>query len=368
MSGKSATLHQAGVVDSLESLDDWPADRGVAELIRELARRGALADRVASASTAQRNRLSGGAYEIVWPVVYQRLTRRVELSRGHVSCASSIYRLEPDCLDRFQDDVEAVLTDLLSHARVPIMNLEGWVASRLGPATVDAHRRRRGDRGALQRPRLPGWLIEALGHDRWLMALAIEVLVWVGVPATAGVNIWPLDAWVDRRAAVTGEPGGTDREVAREVEQVLAAMRKRPTWYANFVERPLGRKQAPVLPAARGGAEATRETPHLALTDRHEADDARLKELAALAVAGIEARIGRGEEQRSAVAAVLRIVFGSGTGAEDLDRTPGSGVDDERITALLADPAAIDRITNAVLELLPAPDRRAARPSARRGT
>lgn len=324
-----------------------------AEVVRDLARRGLLAQRMAAASAAERVRLTGGAYDVVWRVVFRRLTRRVELGRGHYVCATSVGRLEPECLDRFEDDVEAVLDDLLRNAKIPIHNLEGWIGTRLTPATVDAHRRRRGERGALQRPRLPEWLAAALGRDPWLTALAVEVLVWAGVPTTAGLGLWPLDAWADRRATVTNSPRVTDAEVANDIEVVLTAMRRNLTWYANFVERPLGRKQAPVLPAPRCDPDGA-EPAHLALTHRHEVDDARLADLAAHAIAAIEARIRRGVEPRAAVAAVVATVFGTGTGADDMDLTPAAGPSaDERAATLVADPATIDRIMAALLDIVP---------------
>ncbi|MFY1634761.1 hypothetical protein ACN27F_16035 [Solwaraspora sp. WMMB335] len=300
--------------------------------------------------------INSGAYELVWPVVYNRLTRRVEIQRGHHRCASGMHRLQPDCFDRFQDDVEAVIADLLKNAKVPIANLEGWVTSRLGPATVDAHRRRRGERGALQRPRMPAWLVDGLDHDQWLTVLALEVLVWVGVPTTAGLNLWPLAAWTERKATVTGRHGTGEAEVARDVDRVLLAMRARPQWYAKYVERPLGHKQAPVLSGPGSDADPAREEVHLPLVEPYEADDTRLAELAAVAVEAIEARLRRGDDRRCAVSTVLQAVFGAGTGADELDRVPGGGTDEgTRVTALLSDPHQLDRIAEAVLEMLPGP-------------
>jgi hypothetical protein len=85
---------------------------------------------------------------------------------GTRSAHRGVHRLADERLDRFHDDVEAVVDDLLTHARHPVFDLEGWVAGRLNAATVNGHRRLRGERGALQRPRLPGWLGAALGQDR----------------------------------------------------------------------------------------------------------------------------------------------------------------------------------------------------------
>ncbi|GAA2634579.1 hypothetical protein GCM10010399_79010 [Dactylosporangium fulvum] len=325
-----------------------------ADLVRDLARRGVLADRAVDVTGSEYARLTGGAYDIVWQLVFERHTRGFEIKRGHPICASSVSGLRPDCLDRFQDDVEAVLEDLLRNAKVPILNLEGWITRRINAATVDAHRRRRGERGALQRPRLPQWLTRALRDDPWLTRLAVELLIWVGVPVAAGAGLWPLNAWADLRATVTGDLTGDETTIAADVETVLTAMRQSRTWYTNFVERPLGRKQAPVLSAPRSEPEPNRdETDHLPLTERHETDDAHLHDLAAAAVRAIERRLANGEDPRDAVRAVVVQVFSGGTGAEDMDRTPGTTPGDgERVLALLADPAVIDRITSAALEIV----------------
>ncbi|WP_327006622.1 hypothetical protein OHA72_04685 [Dactylosporangium sp. NBC_01737] len=323
------------------------------DTVRGLARLGQLADRAGDATGSDYTTLTAGAYDVVWPLVYDQRTKGFELQRGHPGCAASIAGLRPECLDRFYDDVEAVLEDLLRNAKVPIHNLEGWIVRRLTPATVDGHRRRRGSRGALQRPRMPGWLSTALNGDPWHSRLAIEILTWSGVTATAGTSLWPLNAWAELRSKVTGEPLGDERAVAADVETVLAAMRKSTTWYANFVERPLGRKQAPVAPSPRPDPDSPREHLHLPLSQRHEKDDARLAELAAAAVDAIDRRIRAGEDPVKAVAVVLDKTFRSGTGAEGLDMVPGTGPEpDERISLLLADESAMSRITKAALDIL----------------
>ena len=325
--------------------------------VRELAGRGDLADRVAAADQEDRRRLTAAMYEIALPVVFSRLTRGLELRRGHGGCAASFRSLADECSDRFQDDLEAVVTDALRHASTPIRDLEAWICSRITVATVDAHRRRRGERGALQRPRLPIWLRDALGRDPWLTVLATEMLVWVGVPATAGIQQWPLDAWSQRRAGLTGDWRGSDAAtVAREVGFVEDAMRRRPDWHSAHVETPLGRKQAPVLPAQRAGAEPVAEPVPLRLVARHEADDARLLGLATVAVEAIAARISRGDPAAAAVAGVLRTVFEYGTGSNDIDRVDtAEPSDDERVLGLIADPAVVARIVDTVLDIVGQP-------------
>jgi hypothetical protein len=242
-----------------------------------------------------------------------------------------------------------VVDDVLAHARHPVLNLEAWIAGRLNAATVDGHRRRRGLRGALQRPRLPGWLAADLGQDQWLMALATRMLGWVGVRGTAGNEVWPLESWAQERAAYTGDWQGSDPGVvAREVEAVLAAMRRRPQWYESYVERPLGQKQAPVatLPVADGTAAP------LALGDPDARMETEMLRLAADAVGAIDRRRGRGQETQAIVVEVIRGVFG-GTFTGTLDRAPHDGADPlGGVTGALADPATVDRIVATVREII----------------
>ena len=322
-----------------------------AELIRELANCGDLAKHVAAAPPAECTWLYGGAYEIVWPVVWQRLTRRMEHHRGHARCARSIQHLEPECLDLFEDDVDATVTHLFRNAKVPIVNVEGWIASRLNAATVDGHRRRRGTRGASQRPRLPGWLAAALRQDPWLSALAVEILTWVGVPTTAGASVWPYASWAERRRTFTGDSSNPDAAVVRDVETVLTAMRQNPTWYQAFVERPLGHKQAALLASDGTDPDRYHEMSYLALTQRHEFADTRLLELASLAVSAIETRLRAEEDPYTVVVIVLRTVF-QGSGADEMDSVPGAGPsEEERVTALLDDPVALERIVDRILAI-----------------
>ena len=330
-----------------ESVDD----------VRYLASHGKLAERAATPSRTESTLLFGSAYKIVMPVVFESLTRAIERGRGHHDCASGVKHLRPDCLDRYQDDVKAVVDDLLRNATVPIHNLEGWVRSRLMRATIDGYRRRRGERGAVQRPRMTKWLAKHLGDDRWLRALAIHIQAWVGTAATAGSELWPYGAWLERRIAVTGDASSTEQDVARDVETVLAAMRQNPAWYEKFIERPLGRKEAPLLASDGSAADPMRERSQLALVQRHEADDALLSALASGAIDAMAVRIARGEDRHLVVVDIIGTVFGSGTGAEHLDQPPGAGSgEDERVRLLLADPDSIDRLVHQVLEILDIPN------------
>jgi hypothetical protein len=319
--------------------------------VRALARQEPLADAVERASADERRRLRREAYELLHPVVFRGLTRRVEARRGHRDCLSACDRLRPDCLDRFHDDMDAVLDDLFRNARVPIHNLEGWVTSRLVRATVDAYRRRRGSRGALQRPRIPRWLARALDHNARLLRLATDMLEWVGVDATAGTDDWPVQEWAARRASETGDYEAARRAVARDVATVIAAMRTNPRWYADYVERPMGHKQFPPATRRDGTGSAPDHPP--APAGAGAADDARQAELAALAVDVVAARLERGDDPRTAVVEVVETLFGAGTAADVLDRMPGQdGVDHDIITARLADPRTVDRIVAVVLDLL----------------
>jgi hypothetical protein len=317
--------------------------------VRGLARDGRLVAEMAAASADRRRRLYGGAYSIAYPVVFTRRTRRYERGRGHRACAAGLHRLLPECLDRFEDDVDAALDDLFRHATVPITNLEGWIGSRLVAGSVSWHRRQRGARGALQRPRVTAWLRQALAGDRWLTVLALEILTWVGIPTTAGTSVWPLTAWAVRRAEVTGDVSGSESAVVNDIEFVLRAMRQRPEWYDRYVERPLGRKEP--APLAVDPADSAHESP-LLLTSPAMADESRLVELAALAVATIEARIRRGDDLRQAVTEILRDVFGSPTVTGDIGRVPGSTAVDDVLPVLVTDPAVVDRVVQAMLVIV----------------
>lgn len=313
--------------------------------LRELAGAGTLAATFAAASSAERAELTGAAYDVVWPIVYSRVTRRYEQLRGHPGCASGVANLADECLDRFHDDVESVVQDLLNHARHPVHQLEAWIGGRLVAATVDGHRRRRGERGALQRPRLPGWVADGLDHDRWLTVLAVEILTWVGVRMTAGTETWPLDAWAHHRAQVTGDwAASTPATVAREVETVLAVLRRRPTWYESYVERPLGAKQTPV-------AAVPAEAP-LVLGDPDDRVESELLRLAAEAVRAIDARLSTGGRAEAVVADVIRTVFG-GAFLATLDRAPHAAADPlGGVSDALTDLATLKRIVDTVTAIV----------------
>jgi hypothetical protein len=324
-----------------------------ADEVRALARRGALATTAADAGKAERARLTSGTYDIAWPVVFTGLTQGLERRRGHPTCATSVCHLADDCLDRFEDDVEAVVHDVMRFAYKPINNLEAWIGSRLNAATVDGHRRRRGEVGALQRPRPPKWLVDALDGDRWLVHLAIQILVWVGNPATAGAELWPTESWTALRCEITGDWSTTGRpDIRHDIDTVLATMRRRPAWFASYVERPLGRKQAPVVRILPGEGESTAERPSLALVDRDEMDDAYMRMLAYEAVVAIQARIERGEPADAVVTDVIRVVFGE---HDDLllDRPPhAADPHGERVIRLLRDGDERRRIVAAVLAII----------------
>ena len=292
--------------DPVHDPTQYPAG-GAAAHVRVLAHHGLLAQHAKTACPAGRAWLCRGAYEIIWPVVFEGLTRVIERRRGHPTCGAAVEHLEPECLDRFHDDAEAVLDDLLRHAGIPIHNLEGWVRSRLIPASVDGHRRRRGERGALQRPRLPKWLLRLLGDDPWLPALALDILTWVGVPVAAGTSPWPYAAWAERRAAATGDSRSSEHDAARDVETVLAAMRHNGAWYERFVRS--GPSVANTLrcwPPPEPGSWRTWRS----LT-RRDALDVEQLELAGTALDVMSARLARGDDHRSVITDVLGTMFGA---------------------------------------------------------
>jgi hypothetical protein len=265
-----------------------------------------------------------------------------------------------ECLDRFQDDVAAVVDYVLRFADTPIIDLEGWIASRAQAACVDGHRRRRGARGALQRPRLPEFVAAGLGGDQWLCFLALAVLTWAGLPTTAGLGLWPVDEWGRARQAQV--PGADPHDVVavdRDIETVLTVMRARPVWYERYVEGPLGRKQAPVHTCA-----AEEAPPALQIVETHEFDDAMLLRLARLALTQSRHRMAAGQNAHHAVAAAIRTAFGEACASWGADRAPHQDpLPADRIAMLLRNPAEVDRLTAVVLEIMAQEDATAALPA-----
>ncbi|GID32017.1 hypothetical protein [Paractinoplanes brasiliensis] len=328
--------------------------RGIAaaDEVRLLAREGRLAEEFRTAGPARRRRLWSGAAEIAAPLLFLRLTRPLERRRGHYRCAAGLHGLAAECLDAYHDDLEALVDHLLTRAGSPVRNLEGWLTKRLHPATVDGNRKRRGRRGAAQRPRAPKWLADELAHDSRRVGLAVAILDWAGSEATAGFSLWPLAAWADRLGTTS------EAVAAREVETVLTAMRRRPRWYSKNVERPMEHKQPPVWIPARGAAN-THAEPDPVVVAAHEHADAQLRELAARAVEILNDRLAEGSDPAVLVPAVLRAVFGSTPPSDGLDRTPDADeTGAEQVLTLLGDPARLDRVVAAVTALLSAgPDR-----------
>lgn len=329
------------------------------ERLRELAHRGLLAAHYSrEAAAEERQCLRAGALEIAWPLVFFRITRPIERKRGHHMCTIGVQRLEPDCLDRFHDDVEAVVDDLFARADLPIENLEGWLSMRLPRATVDGHRKRRGRREALQRPRVPNWLADALDRDPWLVELAKSILDWVGVEVTAGNSLWPLTAWAERRGMVTRSDLANESMVAAEIEVVLAAMRRRATWYDRNVERPLGHKRTAVHFPSRAPSGGYTEPEPFVPVARHEKDDALLLELADRSIVVMKKRMHAGEDLQALVADVVSAVFGAAPVSRDLDRQPGDDTSGpEQVVMLISDPDRLNRVVETVVELLRPGDR-----------
>ncbi|MBB4692270.1 hypothetical protein [Paractinoplanes abujensis] len=309
--------------------------------LRELARAGELG----RLSEGERDLLRPAAYDLAHPVVFDAVYRRVAHHRGHHACARGFRHLGECCLDGFHDDLEAVVGSLLTTAE-PIKDVEAWIAARAPGIAVDAYRRRRGAIGALQRPRMTKWLRAALGGDPWLCRLALRIQEWAGVPGGAGATLWPVDSWA-------GERGISTSEARADVEKVLVAMQERPKWYHEHIEIPLGHKVAPV-----GGCpgEGTGDPRPLPAADPGEQDEARVSDLAAVAVEAIRAGLGRGEDAAATVVRVLGELFLHGSGADEMSRAPGAATfGEERVSALLDDPVALEVLVERVLDIVRGP-------------
>ncbi|MBL7261130.1 hypothetical protein [Paractinoplanes lichenicola] len=309
--------------------------------LRELARAGDLG----RLSEAERDVLRPAAYDLACSIVFDVVYRRVARNRGHHACARGFRHLGECCLDGFHDDLEAVVERLLTTTE-QINDLEAWIAARAPGFAIDAYRRRRGAIGAPQRPRMTKWLRAALGDDPWLCRLALRIQEWVGVPGGVGATLWPVDSWA-------GERGISPSEAQADVEKVLVAMRERPKWYHDHIEVPLGHKTAPVGGSPGEGAGEPRPLPP---GDPGELDDARADDLATVAVEAIRAGLGRGEDAAATVETVLRELFLHGSGADEIGRAPGAGTErEERVSALLDDPVALEILIERVLRIVRGP-------------
>jgi hypothetical protein len=177
---------------------------------------------------------------------------------------------------------------------------------------------------------------------------------------TAGTQLWPLGAWAEDRAALIGpvaDEHPTEEAVVTDLAVVLRTMQEwDAAWYAGYVERPLGRKWAPVVAQAlqdpnRPGSS---ETVHLELVPRHERYDAWLAEAAAACLATIRAGIAVGEEPHRVVVEALTASFLSVSSlCAECDRAPLADGDTGAVVAtVLADPAALNRVVETALGIV----------------
>ena len=162
-----------------------------------------------------------------------------------------------------------------------------------------------------------------------------------------------------QRAVARGEAVPSEYDTRRDVDAVLAAMQTRPAWFEKYIERPLGRKQAPLHTAPSARFDAAQDPVPLELAPLDQRDEAALVATAAAAVEQIVERVERGEAARVVVADVLSRAFADEEPAEGLDQVPGAPPSDiERARHMIADPAALERIVCdvvAALKLSPEP-------------
>lgn len=287
--------------DSIDAGSAVPAGSPLPSLT-EIAARGELARAARELPAEAVAELRREAFALVWPLIYHHHTRALELRRGHLLCAQALRGMDPACYDRFSDNVIWVIDYLFAYAKSPIANLPGWIRSRTDAAIIDGYRRRRGELGAQQRPRVPKWLAAELA-DEWLVQLAERILDWVGRTSSAGTR-WPLDSWAQARAAVTGDwrHAADPHRVLADVGLVCGAMdRMRPAWYARYVEQPLDRRCALAIDLC---AEFD-----LAAVPAASDDEGLMVELAALALDSIVDQTAAGADPAVVVPAVLDRVF-----------------------------------------------------------
>jgi hypothetical protein len=99
------------------------------------------------------------------------------------------------------------------------------------------------------------------------------------------------------------------------------------------------------------------EPPPLVLVEPYEVEDARLAELAALALVAISERLAVEADREAVIASVVEEVFGEIDPARAVAAVPHSTPgEDEWVPALVRDPTRLDRIVRTVLEILDDPD------------
>lgn len=326
----------------------------VTAALRDHAAAGTL--RQAASAPGECAGLRAAAFELAMPLVWERHTRPLENAKGHRGCASGMIRLAPECHDGFTDDLESVVTALLSY-RSPIGNVEGWISARMANAIKDGYRVRRArEMGAQQRVRVPAKVAARLDNDPWLIALAERVLQWAGIRRTACPELWPLGAWAEERTAfaglVTQEPRTA---VADDVAVVLQAMHDSdPAWFDRYVEKPIGRKWAPVAAVSpRADGVDYPDTECLELVPEHERYESHLTEAAARSLTMIRGELAAGTDARKAVTGALTANFMSIRAVRgELDRAPGTDHAGDLIAAVLGDRSALDRLVPDVLTIV----------------
>ncbi|MFG1926560.1 hypothetical protein [Cryptosporangium sp. NPDC048952] len=269
---------------------------------------------VAASDPLRGRAIRAGLYAVSWSLVFVRHTRPLEYRRGHPWCASAVERLVPGCVDRFEDDLEAVVDYTMRYAGGPIGNLEGFIVRKLPYATADGNRHRRGARGAIQRPRLPAWLGTRLGGDPWLCDLALYIIDWVGGAEAVGLDPWPTPAWAERRMWRLGDMRPDPAATAADIERVLQAMRARANWYEAHIAGPLDRRDVRAVALSPDQLMAS-------LADRvaepsHEDDLTQRAALALQRLGAHRAAVGGAEDAVdggfvSAVADTVDALFGS---------------------------------------------------------
>lgn len=113
----------------------------------------------------------------------------------------------------------------------------------------------------------------------------------------------------------------------------------------------LGYKMAPVAPPP--GDEVTDPRP-LILVGPEEVWDARLSDLAGIAVDAIRDGIAHHHDATDTVVEMLTQLFLGGSGSDELERIPSIGVDGhhQHLSALLADPVALAGVVDRVIRII----------------
>lgn len=263
--------------------------------------------------------------ECLWEI-FTGVALRAHGGKTGLSERDRLRRLPPETADRVTNDAQALLEKFVTMKDPIKVSLEAWATGARPNAVSDKNRRDRGERGALQKARVPEGLKRALGHDPLLVEIARRIIDFAGTPRAVGGSGWPTGTWSSDLAPLAGAAGEyPERACERDVERVLHLMAAwNQTWLDQRILGPLSRQALPV--AFRDDAA---ETDRPGSADERDADqrDRLLLDAAADLLDALADRLAVGD---GVPAEVAREVL------EEFEKRSGVRISDRAVDEILA--------------------------------